>query len=82
MHGPCVCMLDVDARGSGTAVYSYVACMVDLHACFVHFGKTKLKGWDMRSAPSNDTPCLDTPKNLKLYKILHHIESCGTYMEH
>jgi hypothetical protein len=24
----------------------------------------------------------DAPKNLKLYKISHHIESCVTYMEH
>jgi len=27
-------------------------------------------------------PCLDTPKNPKLYKIPHHIESCGSCMEH
>jgi len=26
--------------------------------------------------------CLDTPKNSKLYKVPHHIESYGTYMEH
>jgi len=27
-------------------------------------------------------PCLDTPKNLKLYKISCHNESCGTCMKH
>jgi hypothetical protein len=27
-------------------------------------------------------PCLDTPKNSKLYEILHHIESYGTCMKH
>jgi flagellin-specific chaperone FliS len=26
--------------------------------------------------------CLDTSKNSKLYKILHHIKSCSIYMEH
>jgi len=27
-------------------------------------------------------PCLVHLKNLKLFKILRYIESCGTYMEH
>ena len=30
----------------------------------------------------NLRPCLDVPKNLKIYKILYHIKSCGTCMEH
>jgi hypothetical protein len=27
-------------------------------------------------------PCLVYPKNLKVFKILRHIESCGTCMKH
>jgi len=40
-----------------------------------------------KSSPRNNRnlvlrPCLDTPKNPKLYKILHHIESYGTCMKY
>jgi hypothetical protein len=28
------------------------------------------------------SPCLDAPKNLKVYKITHHIESLDVYMQH
>ena len=48
-----------------------------LHACAARFDVTVnlKKIWELR-------PCLDALKNPKVYKILHHIESYGTYIEH
>ena len=37
---------------------------------------------EKESEQSESRPCLDTPKNQKLYKIPHHIESYGTCMKH
>ena len=39
-------------------------------------------GGGVRAAWQRLRPCLDTPKNSKLYRILRHIESCGTCIKY
>jgi len=50
--------------------------------CVANGQEWKLTKWKDGPIYSKLGPCLVHPKNQKVFKILCHIESCGTCMKH